>query len=219
MVASWLRRACSRVAVVAVCGKAVRCLSARARAAAGCFLQGSQDLPHGSSAHRMEPFTPFQPPPPAPPADCRLCIVGSCPGGTASNVVTYLAKADVTLSVAMTTASTVMGGPRTDGGRPPHCRPGRAACRLPNPAAAHCIADWAAYLTSLAPPHCRLPPALVPCSWGPWCSLPCSPRRCWARWCRWTPWRCSSPRCRWASPPVWCTREGKQRELGWVAAS
>lgn len=38
---------------------------------------------------------------------CRLCIVGSCPGGTASNVVTYLARADVTLSVAMTTASTV----------------------------------------------------------------------------------------------------------------
>lgn len=33
--------------------------------------------------------------------------MGSCPGGTASNVVTYLARADVTLSVAMTTASTV----------------------------------------------------------------------------------------------------------------
>ena len=42
---------------------------------------------------------------PSPP--CSLCIVGSCPGGTASNVVTYLARADVTLSVAMTTASTV----------------------------------------------------------------------------------------------------------------
>jgi BASS family bile acid:Na+ symporter len=41
------------------------------------------------------------------PSGSRLCIVGSCPGGTASNVVTYLAKADVTLSVAMTTASTV----------------------------------------------------------------------------------------------------------------
>ena len=43
------------------------------------------------------------------PSPCcrRLCIVGSCPGGTASNVVTYLARADVTLSVAMTTASTV----------------------------------------------------------------------------------------------------------------
>ena len=39
----------------------------------------------------------------------RLCIVGSCPGGTASNVVAYLAKADVPLSVAMTTASTVRG--------------------------------------------------------------------------------------------------------------
>ncbi|KAG7666725.1 hypothetical protein Ndes2437B_g08439 [Nannochloris sp. 'desiccata'] len=36
-----------------------------------------------------------------------LCIVGACPGGTASNVVTYLAKADLPLSVAMTTASTM----------------------------------------------------------------------------------------------------------------
>lgn len=36
-----------------------------------------------------------------------LCIVGACPGGTASNVVTYLAKADTALSVAMTTASTL----------------------------------------------------------------------------------------------------------------
>jgi hypothetical protein len=33
--------------------------------------------------------------------------VGSCPGGTASNIVTYLAQADVTLSVLMTTASTL----------------------------------------------------------------------------------------------------------------
>ena len=40
-------------------------------------------------------------------ACCRLCLVGSCPGGTASNVVTYLARADVTLSVLMTTASTL----------------------------------------------------------------------------------------------------------------
>ncbi len=30
-----------------------------------------------------------------------------CPGGVASNVVTYLARADVPLSVAMTTVSTV----------------------------------------------------------------------------------------------------------------
>uniref|UniRef100_A0A1D2A3A2 Uncharacterized protein n=1 Tax=Auxenochlorella protothecoides TaxID=3075 RepID=A0A1D2A3A2_AUXPR len=36
-----------------------------------------------------------------------LCLVGSCPGGTASNVVTFLAGADVTLSVAMTAASTL----------------------------------------------------------------------------------------------------------------
>lgn len=36
-----------------------------------------------------------------------LCLVGACPGGTASNVVTFLAGADVTLSVAMTTASTL----------------------------------------------------------------------------------------------------------------
>ncbi|GMW02327.1 MAG: Na+-dependent transporter [Candidatus Hydrogenedentota bacterium] len=35
-------------------------------------------------------------------------IVGSCPGGTASNVVSYLAKADVALSVTMTSCTTLM---------------------------------------------------------------------------------------------------------------
>ena len=37
---------------------------------------------------------------------CRICLVASCPGGTASNVVTFLANADVALSVMMTTVST-----------------------------------------------------------------------------------------------------------------
>lgn len=35
-------------------------------------------------------------------------LVSCCPGGTASNVVTYLARADVPLSVMMTTASTFL---------------------------------------------------------------------------------------------------------------
>ena len=35
-----------------------------------------------------------------------LILVACCPGGTASNVVTYLARADVALSVLMTTCST-----------------------------------------------------------------------------------------------------------------
>lgn len=34
-------------------------------------------------------------------------MVASCPGGTASNVVTFLANADVALSVMMTTVSTL----------------------------------------------------------------------------------------------------------------
>ena len=38
---------------------------------------------------------------------CRICLVASCPGGVASNVVTFLARADVPLSVAMTTVSTL----------------------------------------------------------------------------------------------------------------
>ena len=38
---------------------------------------------------------------------CRICLVASCPGGVASNVITYLARADVPLSVAMTTVSTL----------------------------------------------------------------------------------------------------------------
>lgn len=33
--------------------------------------------------------------------------MASCPGGVASNVVTFLARADVPLSVAMTTVSTL----------------------------------------------------------------------------------------------------------------
>jgi BASS family bile acid:Na+ symporter len=36
-----------------------------------------------------------------------LILVGACPGGTASNVVTYLAKGDVALSITLTTASTL----------------------------------------------------------------------------------------------------------------
>ncbi|MGB0370950.1 MAG: bile acid:sodium symporter family protein [Opitutales bacterium] len=35
-------------------------------------------------------------------------LLGACPGGTASNVIAYLARADVALSVAMTTASTLL---------------------------------------------------------------------------------------------------------------
>lgn len=37
-----------------------------------------------------------------------VILVGACPGGTASNVVAFLARGDVALSVAMTTASTVL---------------------------------------------------------------------------------------------------------------
>lgn len=36
-------------------------------------------------------------------------ILGSCPGGTASNVIAYLARADVALSVTMTACSTILG--------------------------------------------------------------------------------------------------------------
>lgn len=37
-----------------------------------------------------------------------VILVGTCPGGTASNVITYLAKGNVPLSVAMTTTSTLI---------------------------------------------------------------------------------------------------------------
>ena len=37
-----------------------------------------------------------------------VILVGCCPGGTASNVITYLAKGDLALSVGMTTVSTVL---------------------------------------------------------------------------------------------------------------
>lgn len=37
-----------------------------------------------------------------------LVIVGSCPGGTASNVITYLARANVPLSVVLTLSTTLL---------------------------------------------------------------------------------------------------------------
>jgi BASS family bile acid:Na+ symporter len=37
-----------------------------------------------------------------------VMLVGCCPGGTASNVITYLAKGDLALSVGMTAMSTVL---------------------------------------------------------------------------------------------------------------
>ena len=37
-----------------------------------------------------------------------LILVGSCPGGTASNVVCYLARGDVALSITLTTVSTLL---------------------------------------------------------------------------------------------------------------
>ena len=37
-----------------------------------------------------------------------VVLVGSCPGGTASNVITYLGRGDVALSVAITSASTLV---------------------------------------------------------------------------------------------------------------
>ncbi|WP_184080065.1 bile acid:sodium symporter family protein [Nocardiopsis mwathae] len=37
-----------------------------------------------------------------------MVLVGACPGGTASNVIVYLARGDVALSVAMTSVSTLL---------------------------------------------------------------------------------------------------------------
>ena len=37
-----------------------------------------------------------------------VMLVGCCPGGTSSNVITYLAKGDLALSVGMTATSTVL---------------------------------------------------------------------------------------------------------------
>jgi bile acid:Na+ symporter, BASS family len=44
------------------------------------------------------------------PADIAtgVILLGSCPGGTASNVISYLAKADVALSIVLTSVSTML---------------------------------------------------------------------------------------------------------------
>jgi BASS family bile acid:Na+ symporter len=44
-----------------------------------------------------------------------MVIVGSCPGGTASNVIAYMAKADVALSVTLTLCSTMLAPLLTPG--------------------------------------------------------------------------------------------------------
>ena len=38
----------------------------------------------------------------------RVVLVGTCPGGTSSNVITYLSKGDVALSVGMTSVNTLL---------------------------------------------------------------------------------------------------------------
>ena len=38
-----------------------------------------------------------------------LVLVGCCAGGTASNVISYLARADLALSISMTVCSTLVG--------------------------------------------------------------------------------------------------------------
>lgn len=44
-----------------------------------------------------------------------VILVGTCPGGTASNVMTYLAKGDVALSVGMTSVNTLLAPLMTPG--------------------------------------------------------------------------------------------------------
>lgn len=44
-----------------------------------------------------------------PPVAVGVVLVGACPGGTASNVIAYLAKVDVALSVTITAMTTILG--------------------------------------------------------------------------------------------------------------
>ena len=43
------------------------------------------------------------------PLTAGMVVVGSCAGGTASNVISYLARADLALSISMTVTSTLLG--------------------------------------------------------------------------------------------------------------
>lgn len=43
------------------------------------------------------------------PLTAGLVLVGSCPGGTASNVIAFLSRGDVALSITLTTLSTLIG--------------------------------------------------------------------------------------------------------------
>ncbi len=133
-----------------------------------------------------------------------VILVGCAPGGTASNVISYLAKADVALSVTMTSISTLLAPLMTplltawlvgnrmpvDGAAAPtrrRARPrSRSACRT-----RRWPRRWRRP-TSLPP---RKPRSRQPCS--P-CGTTC-PARCW---------RCSSVAGRTADKPKW-TRPGR----------
>ncbi|HSJ96604.1 MAG TPA: bile acid:sodium symporter family protein, partial [Myxococcota bacterium] len=60
-----------------------------------------------------------------------VVLVGACPGGTASNVVAWLARGDVALSVTLTTASTLLAPLAT-----PALTALYASARVPVPAGA-----------------------------------------------------------------------------------
>jgi BASS family bile acid:Na+ symporter len=49
----------------------------------------------------------------SPEVTAGMILVGACPGGTASNVVAYLARGDVALSITLTSLSTIMAAAMT----------------------------------------------------------------------------------------------------------
>ena len=76
-----------------------------------------------------------------------VILVGTCPGGTSSNVMTYLSKGDVALSVGMTAVSTVL-----------------APFLTPLPPLL-CPSHWALWSTTSSMPSPRTPS--VCCRWSP----------------------------------------------------
>lgn len=74
------------------------------QAAVGSPHRRRRPVPH-HALRGLGPGTPFALPPEL---AIGVILVGTCPGGTASNVISYLAKGDVALSVSMTMSTTLL---------------------------------------------------------------------------------------------------------------
>lgn len=98
-----------------------------------------------------------------------VILVGTCPGGTSSNVMTYLSKGDVALSVGMTAVSTVLAPFLTPlltllyAGQRVNVNPVNMFLSIVK--GCWCPSHWALWSTTSSMPSPKMPS--VCCRWSP----------------------------------------------------